>query len=80
MYLSERLLSLEICGPGFTIRVITKNFLRGELRPARLLRAVRSSAAKSLTTLLLTDVPAGSGARSTTGAAVEASSDLSRRY
>ncbi len=61
-------------------RVITKNFFRGVLRPARLLRTLRPSAAKSLTTLLLTDVPAGVGTRSTTGAALETGTDLRRRY
>jgi hypothetical protein len=61
-------------------RVITKIFFRGELRPARLLRAIRSSAAESLTTLLLTGVPAGAGSRSTAGAALETGADLSRRY
>ena len=61
-------------------RVITKNFFRGELRPARLLRAIRSSAAKSLTTLLLRGVPAGAGSRSTAGAALETGAYLSRRY
>lgn len=61
-------------------RVITKNFFRGLLRPARLLRRFRSTAAKSLTTLLLTGVPTGAGARATTGAALETGPDLSRRY
>ena len=61
-------------------RVITKNFFRGELRPAGLLRGIRSSAAKSLTALLLTGVPAGAGSRSTAGAALETGADLSRKY
>lgn len=61
-------------------RVIIRNFFRGELRPARLLRAIRSSAAKSLTTLLLTGVPAGAGSRSTAGATLETGAYLSRRY
>jgi hypothetical protein len=61
-------------------RVITKNFFRGLLRPARLLRGIRSPAAKSLATLLLTGLPAGAGARSAAGAAVETGANLSRRY
>src|SRR6202140_4018779 len=43
---------------GEAARVITKNFFRGLLRPARLLREIHARAAKSLTTLLLTGVPA----------------------
>ncbi len=61
-------------------RVITKNFFRSVLRPARLLRMLRSPAAKSLTTLLLTCVPARAGVRSTAGTALATGSDLSRRY
>ena len=53
-------------------RVITPEvFFRCGLRPARLLRAVRASAAKSPTTLLLPSLPACVGRCSTTGAAME---------
>jgi hypothetical protein len=61
-------------------RVITKNFFRGMLRPARLLRDIRAPAAQSLTTLLHAGVPARAGARRRTGAALETGADLSRRY
>ena len=61
-------------------RVITKKFFRALLRPARLLRAVRAAAAKSLTTLLFTRMPASAGAGSSTRAALEAGADLSRTY
>ena len=61
-------------------RVITKNFFRGMLRPLRLLRDIRAPAAKSLTTFLLTRLPAGAGARRRTGAALETGADLIRRY
>jgi hypothetical protein len=61
-------------------RVITKNFFRGMLRPARLLREIRACAAKSLTTLLLTRLPARAGARRRTGAALETGAHLIRRY
>jgi hypothetical protein len=61
-------------------RVITKNFFRGMLRPARLLRDIRAPAAKSLTTFLLTRLPARAGARRRTGAALETGANLIRRY
>jgi len=61
-------------------RVITKNFFRGMLRPARLLRDIRAPAAKSLAALLLAHVPAGAGARRRTGAALETGANLIRRY
>ena len=61
-------------------RVITNNFFRSLLRPARLLRAIRSSAANSLETLLLAGVPAGAGAGPPTRVALETNTDLSRRY
>ena len=61
-------------------RVITKNFFRGMLRPARLLRDIRAPAAKSLTTFLLTRLPARAGARRRTGAALETGADLIRGY
>jgi hypothetical protein len=65
---------------GESARVITNNFFRSVLRPARLLRAIRLSAAKSLTTLLLARVPAGAGAGPPTGAALETGPYLSQRY
>jgi hypothetical protein len=53
-------------------RVITKeDIFRQLLRPTRLLRAVRTPAAKSLATLLLTCVSACSGACPRAGAALE---------
>ena len=61
-------------------RVITKKFFRVLLRPAGLLRAVRSAAAKSLTTLLFAGVPSSAGAGASTRAALETGADLSRRY
>jgi len=61
-------------------RVITKKFFRVLLRPARLLRAVRSSAPKSLTTLLFTGVPSSAGAGAPTRAALETGAHLSRTY
>ena len=45
-------------------RVITQeHFFRAHLRPARLLRALRARAAKSVAALLLRGVPAGAGTR-----------------
>jgi len=51
--------------------ITTEHFFRSFLRPAGLLRRIRGGAAKSLTTLLLPRLPAGAGARSGTGAALE---------
>ena len=56
---------------GEAARVIPKNFFRGLLRPARLLRGIRARAAKSLAALLLAGVPACAGARPRAGAALE---------
>jgi hypothetical protein len=61
-------------------RVITKNFFRGMLRPARLLRDIRAPAAQSLTTFLLGRLPARVGTRRRTGAALETGAHLIRRY
>jgi hypothetical protein len=61
-------------------RVITKNFFRGMLRPPRLLGKIPAAAAKSLAALLLAHVPAGAGARRSTGAALETGAHLIRRY
>jgi hypothetical protein len=53
-------------------RVITTEVIfRSYVRPAGLLRAIRTPAAKSLTALLLPGVPACAGARPGTGAALE---------
>src|SRR6266571_2005815 len=52
-------------------RVIpTEHFFRPLLRPARLLRKLRTPAAKSLAALLLAGLPARAGARPKTGAAL----------
>ncbi len=62
-------------------RVITpEHFFRAFLLPAGLLRMLRAPAAKSLATLLLRIVPACAGARSGTGAPLEAGAYLSRGY
>jgi len=58
-------------------RVITKNFFRGLLRPARLLREIRARTAKSLATLLLAGVPACAGAGPRARAALETGARLS---
>jgi len=60
--------------------ITTKQFFRPWLRPARLLRGIRTPAAKSLAALLLTRLPARDGARARKGAPLEAGADLSRRY
>jgi hypothetical protein len=62
-------------------RVITQeHFFRAHVRPAGLLRAIRSPAAKSLAALLLRLVPARAGASAGTGAALEAGAHLIRTY
>jgi hypothetical protein len=61
-------------------RVITQNFFRGMLRPARLLRDIRAPAAKSLATLLFAHVSACTGTRRGARAALETGADLIRRY
>ena len=62
-------------------RVITpEHFFRTQLRPARLLRAVRTATAKSFAALLFTCMPARYGARAATGAALETGADLVRTY
>jgi hypothetical protein len=64
-----------------TARVITAEyFFRSFLRPARLLRGVCTSAAKSFAALLLARLPARDGARPRKGPPLEAGADLSRRY
>ena len=54
--------------------ITTEHFFRPLLRPARLLRAIRACAPKSLTTLLLSHLSACAGARRRTGAALETGS------
>ncbi len=62
-------------------RVITKeHFFRADVRPARMLRAIRAAAAKSLAALLLRVVPAGAGASRGAGAALETGAPLIRTY
>jgi hypothetical protein len=60
--------------------ITTEHFCRPFLRPAGLLRGILTSTAKSLTTLLLTRLPARAGARRRTGAALETGAHLIRRY
>jgi hypothetical protein len=58
-------------------RVITPEvFFRSFLRPARLLRGIRTPAAKSFAALLLARLPARDGARPRKGAPLEAGADL----
>jgi hypothetical protein len=62
-------------------RVITQeHFFRAYLRPARLLRAIRTAAAKSLAALLLRGVPASAGTRSGAGTALETGAHSIRTY
>ena len=62
-------------------RVITaKDFFRAHLRPAGVLRTLRTSAAKSLAALLFARVPASTGARPGAGMALETGAHLIRTY
>jgi hypothetical protein len=62
-------------------RVITPEpFFRAGVRPAGLLRALRTAAAKSPAALLLRGVPAGAGAGGGAGAALETGAHLIRTY
>ena len=62
-------------------RVISPaHFFRALVRPARLLRAIRAAAAKSLAVLLLRGVPASAGTRSGAGTALETGAHLIRTY
>jgi len=66
---------------GETARVITQeHFFRPRLRSAGLLRMLRRSTAKSLAAFLFGVVPASAGARSGTGASLEAGAHLIRTY
>jgi len=62
-------------------RVITmEHFFRAHVRPARVLRALRAAAAKSLAALLFARLRAGAGASAAAGAALETGADLIRTY
>jgi hypothetical protein len=62
-------------------RVITQeHFFRAQLRPARLLRAIRTAAAKSLAALLFACVSASAGAGPGAGATLETGAHLIRTY
>ena len=64
-----------------TARVITKeHFFRAYLRPARVLRALRTPAAKPFTALLFARLPACSGAGRGAGAALETGAHLIQTY
>jgi hypothetical protein len=68
----------SVDGPA---RVITPEyFFRAHLRPAGVLRALRTRAAKSLAALLFARLPAGAGAGRAAGAALETGADLIRTY
>ena len=68
-------------GVGEAARVITQeHFLRAFVRPAGLLRGLRTPAAKSFTALLLGVVPARVEASPGTGASLEAGGHLIRTY
>jgi hypothetical protein len=68
-------------GVNEAARVITQeHFFRAHMRPARLLRTIRATAAKSLAALLFTRVPARTGAGPRSGAALEAEAHLIRTY
>jgi hypothetical protein len=72
---------LEPEGVSEGARVITnEQFFRAYVRPAGLLRAIRTRAAKSLAAILLRGVPASSGARSGAGTALETGAHLIRTY
>ena len=61
--------------------VITpKHFFRAHLRPAGVLRVLRTPTAKSLAALLFARVPAGAGAGPGAGAALETGAHLIRTY
>jgi hypothetical protein len=51
--------------------ITTEHYFRPLLRPARLLREIRATEAKSFATLLLARMPTRAGARPRTGAALE---------
>jgi hypothetical protein len=62
-------------------RVITEeDFFRAQVRPAGVLRAIRTPAAKSVAAFLLRGVPASVGTGSGAGAALEGSAHLIRTY
>ena len=57
-----------------------EHFFRAHVRPARLLRAIRAAATKSLTALLFAGVPASRGAGVRARAALETDTHLIRTY
>lgn len=62
-------------------RVITKeHFFRARVRPAGVLRAIRTAAAKSFAALLFARVPASGGAGAGARAALETGAHLIRTY
>lgn len=62
-------------------RVITpEHFFRTHMRPARLLRTLRTRAAKPFAAILLRILPARAGASAGAGAALAAGAHLSRTY
>jgi hypothetical protein len=64
-----------------TARVITQeHFFRAHLRPAGLLRAIRTATAKSFAALLFGVVPTSAGTRSGAGTALETGALLIRTY
>lgn len=68
-------------GVNEAARVITpEDFFRAHVRPARLLRAIRAPATKSLAALLFAGVPPSTGAGSRTGAALETGAHLIQTY
>jgi hypothetical protein len=80
----ERVKSRKPPEPGAVsegARVITQeHFFRAQLRPAGLLRAIRTAAAKPLAALLFACVPASAGAGPGAGATLETGAHLIRTY
>jgi hypothetical protein len=80
----ERVKSQEPAEPeaiSESARVITKGgFFRAHLRPARLLRAICTSAAKSFTALLFARLPTRRGTSAAAREALEAGTTLGRTY
>jgi hypothetical protein len=71
----------EIAATNQSARVIgSEHFFRAYLRPAGVLRALRTAAAKSLAALLFACMPPRSGASCRTGAALETGAHLIRTY
>jgi hypothetical protein len=68
----------ELATADEAARVITTDFFRLFMRPARLLRDVRAQPEIAAATVLFEGVPAGFGARLGAGAAMERDSDIAR--